>query len=262
MYIFLLGATGMLGHKMVEALRSSNLTVVALDSRDYDLSHEPGIRQLVSILQPEEIVVNCAGLIRQRLSPSPTPAEMRQSFMLNAMLPQLIARSKAHLIHFSTDCVFSGEEGSYVEEDFPDPVDVYGRTKILGEPENAMVLRQSIVGPELDGRPKLGLFEWFMSQHEVKGFTNHLWNGLTTNELSRCINQILEEQLYKNKGVYHLHSDTVSKYELLKLFSQHKSVHIEEVRVGKRIDRTLSSNRSLVDHLKIRPLEEQVKDML
>jgi dTDP-4-dehydrorhamnose reductase len=143
----------------------------------------------------------------------------------NALLPHRLAllceASHARLIHISTDCVFSGEKGSYTEADYSDAQDLYGRTKYLGETSapHAVTLRTSIIGPELHTR--YGLLEWFLSQKAgVKGFQKAIFSGFTTDELARIIAAyvIPNPEL---QGLYHVSSEPISKYELLHLFNQY-----------------------------------------
>ena len=97
-----------------------------------------------------QVVLNCIGIIKQSKAASdPLP-----SIAINSLLPhqlaQIAAARGARLIHFSTDCVFSGRRGNYVEDDEPDPVDLYGRSKLLGEvtAPNALTLAH------VDRRPR------------------------------------------------------------------------------------------------------------
>jgi dTDP-4-dehydrorhamnose reductase len=118
-------------------------------------------------------------------------------------------------LHLSTDCVFSGRKGGYREADQPDPVDTYGLSKLLGEPESgALTLRTSVIGPELASSN--GLYEWFRSRHgqAVSGYRNAIFSGLTTLELSRVMLQVLESHPTL-EGVWHVSSEPIAKLELL-----------------------------------------------
>jgi dTDP-4-dehydrorhamnose reductase len=129
------------------------------------------------------------------------------------------ASTGTRVIHISTDCVFDGKEGPYDETRQHNALDEYGKSKSLGEPSDCMVLRTSIIGPEVPGKKK-SLFEWVRAQKNgtVPGFINHFWNGLTTLELSNAIIKIIEYNYYSN-GVFHLHSEDVTKANLVKSIS-------------------------------------------
>jgi dTDP-4-dehydrorhamnose reductase len=135
------------------------------------------------------------------------------------------------LIHISTDCVFAGDKGNYTEQDIPDAKDLYGQSKRWGElikQEHCITLRTSIIGLELAN--KMGLIEWFLSQKGIiKGFTHAIYSGFTTLEFSRIIEYVSLQ--YPNlHGLWHVSSDPINKYELLKIFQtklQKEDVTIE-----------------------------------
>ena len=138
---------------------------------------------------------------------------------MNALFPhrlsQVCAAAGARLVHLGTDCVFSGRKGGYIEQDEADPVDLYGRTKLLGELHDAhcLTLRTSIIGLEL-GR-KGSLVEWFLAQTgRVKGFRRAIYSGLTTREMARAISHFLTKD-GSLSGLWHLSSTPISKYDLL-----------------------------------------------
>jgi dTDP-4-dehydrorhamnose reductase len=156
----------------------------------------------------------------------------------------------AKVIQIATDCVYSGVQGSYVETDSHDATDVYGKTKSLGEvpASNMMHLRASIIGPEV-GR-STSLLEWFRNQPKnakLNGFTDHLWNGITTHHFAKLALSITETKLF-SPGVKHvLPRDIVAKDELLKYFKEvygRNDIVINRVESTKKIDRTLSSNQN------------------
>jgi len=176
------------------------------------------IRALASI-QPD-IVINCIGLIKQL----PLANDPLSSITVNGQIPHLISlicrTAGARLIHISTDCVFDGRKGGYKENDPSDAKDLYGRTKYLGEVEypHCITLRTSIIGHEL--KNKLGLIEWFLAQEgTIKGYTNAIFSGFPTVELT----EIISSRVIPNpdlSGLYHVSSEPISKYELLKLIAE------------------------------------------
>ena len=127
------------------------------------------------------------------------------------------------MIHISTDCVFSGKKGNYLESDQSDAEDLYGRSKFLGEvayPPHSITLRTSIIGREL--KTRLGLIEWFLSQKDkdtIRGYKRAIFTGFTTDELSRIImNKVIPNP--ELTGLYHVSSDPINKYDLLQIANQ------------------------------------------
>ena len=141
------------------------------------------------------------------------------TIFLNSILPNKLSilafQNNSKLIQISTDCVFSGRIGSYAESDNPDPIDMYGRTKLIGETidNNSLTLRTSLVGHELF--TKNGLLEWFLSQkHECTGFKNAFFSGFTTIAFAKILEAILTRK-QELSGLYHVSSNVISKYDFL-----------------------------------------------
>lgn len=278
--ILVLGSSGMLGSALFRAfskdpnfdtfgsIRSANikrhfrteLQSALIDS--INLEDEEGLLASFAIAKPD-VVINCVGLIKQL----PNANDYLQSLAINAMLPHRLAKHciaiNARLIHFSTDCVFSGRKGQYKEGDFPDAHDLYGRTKFLGEVsyDNTITLRTSIVGHEL-GRAK-SLIDWFLGQSaEVKGYTKAVFSGLPTFEIAR----VVKECILPNRelsGVYHLSVDPINKYDLLNLVS---CTYGKDIRIIPDqtvvIDRSLNSDRlRAATGFKPRSWSDMIKDM-
>jgi dTDP-4-dehydrorhamnose reductase len=241
MSVLILGGTGMLGHKVFQHLkdrlpdtwctvRGSVADAHALAPSIFagakvvgsvDAADWPVLERLLRDRRPR-VIINCVGVIKQRSeAKSAVP-----SITINALLPHRLAELCAgwggRLIHFSTDCVFSGERGNYTEDDFSDAHDLYGRTKFLGEvsTRNALTLRTSIIGRELT--QFRSLLEWFLAEAQsgcVKGFTRAFYSGVTTNYLAELVGRLITDhpQLH---GLYQVTSDTISKFELLGLLRQ------------------------------------------
>jgi dTDP-4-dehydrorhamnose reductase len=138
--------------------------------------------------------------------------------------------NNVRLIHLSTDCVFSGKRGHYVEDDIPDPLDLYGRSKLLGEvgSGNALTIRTSMIGSELGA--KYGLLEWFLSQRgkSIKGYTDAIFSGFTTIELCRTLKDIIVNYA-DARGLYHLSSEPISKFDLLMLIKDKMRLNVDIV---------------------------------
>lgn len=204
-------------------------------------------------VQPE-VVVNCIGIIKKlEESESHVPA-----ITINALLPHWLAglcqERGIRLIHISTDCVFSGKTGSYTEEDLPDPYDLYGRTKLLGEinGKDCLTLRTSIIGREL--KRSVGLLEWLLSQRRktIQGYKYAKFTGFITSEMAFILADIVANHP-DLQGLYHISSEPISKYDLLGMIKKtlNMEVTINEY-TGIFIDRSLNSKK-LREILKYEP---------
>ncbi len=237
------------GLKVLEANRGG--VAVTSDSKAIKIGGLNS-QDLSSIFKSEEIgyVINCVGLIKQLIVDS-SSEKVLEAIKVNSEFPRELEKLanvyNFKVIQIATDCVFSGEKGKYSEEAIHSPVDIYGMTKSLGEVQGprVMTLRCSIVGPEISGNKSL--LSWFLSQPlngELKGYSNHLWNGLSTLHFSKIIFGIIENNLFK-PGVYHLvPSGVASKGELLELFAkyfQRSDLNISLIQAPVSINRTLTT---------------------
>lgn len=254
--VVVLGGSGMLGHAILQEffhdIRYNTIGTVRSTSslntlpphyrqsivNDVKAENIDSLIHLFTHAQPN-IVINCIGMVKQ-LAGSEDPLT---ALPINSILPHrlanLCALAGARLIHISTDCVFSGEKGNYIESDRPDATDLYGRSKLLGEVdyENAVTLRTSIIGHEL-GSPH-GLVGWFLGQNTmVRGYRRAIFSGLPTVELARIIRDHVIPS--KIRGVYHVSSAATNKYKLLQLISKTYGKEIEI-----QPDDLVSINRSL-----------------
>jgi len=259
--ILVLGASGMLGNAVFRyffnkkdyyvygtvrsdnALKHFTLQQQSNIIKGVDLTTSDALIKLYSEVRPN-IVINCVGVVKQLEDANDTLI----TIPVNTLLPHRLARVGdlygAKLIHISTDCVFSGKEGYYTENDIPDAKDLYGISKHLGEViySNTVVLRTSIIGHELN--TSHSLVNWFLSQEgKVKGFTKAIFSGLPTVELAR----VIEEYVLPNKkleGLYHVSSLPINKFDLLNLIKKqyNKDITIEESD-SLVIDRSLNSSK-------------------
>ena len=233
--ILLLGASGMLGHKIAEEL--ADLDITALGRFDYEAFDSLARYGLTE----NDWVINCIGAIPQKNSDPET------FIRLNALFPKFLAENtNASIIQIATDCVYDGSKGSYTESDTKTASDVYGLTKYLGEVKRHrfLNLRASIIGPELSA--KKSFFEWVRTQPHgatVQGFTNHYWNGVTTEAFARVVKGLIKTNI-KLGGTFHLApQNQVSKYELLKMVAtrvQRTDLTIQPKLVHS-VDRTLGT---------------------
>jgi dTDP-4-dehydrorhamnose reductase len=259
MRILILGGDGMLGHQLLRQLRprhdvSATLRKPLAAYASYDLfgadcfggieatSFEQ-VRACVNARRPQ-VIINAIGLVKQR----PSAKDCADNLYLNAVFPQRLAylagELGARLIHFSTDCVFSGRKGNYTEEDFPDADDLYGQSKLLGEVRHphALTLRTSIIGRELSR--KTSLVEWFLAQRDsVQGYTRAIYTGFTTLEMARIVERLMTEYPHAT-GVWHVASERISKYDLLCLVGKHFKLETQIVPTSSfACDRSLVSDR-------------------
>lgn len=210
-----------------------------------------------------DYIINCIGAIKPTFAAATDPTI---PIYTNAVFPHQLATwcnlTNTKLIHITTDCVFDGYRGRYVESDPHNPLDAYGKSKSLGETPEAMNIRTSIIGPEFGGR-KRSFLEWIKgSTGEINGFTNHQWNGLTTLELAHCLIDIMDADVH-TKGTFHVFGDDVSKYDLCELVAEAYGLEItvEPERHRETLDRTLRTEEDLNDFLQPCSLEKMISDL-
>ena len=234
--LLILGGDGMLGHQLLQHFDNKYVIKVTLRKKfDYykiynlfnsensifevEASNIENLSNVFSDFKPD-FVINCIGIVKQRKEAS----DAIESITINALLPHqltlLCYKYAARLIQISTDCVFTGKNGNYAESDVPDALDLYGRTKLLGEIDSpqAITLRTSIIGLEL--YRKQGLIEWFLSQTgNINGYARAIYSGFTTAELASIIERIFTQHR-ELSGIWHVSSNPISKYELLRNLSE------------------------------------------
>lgn len=259
--VLILGATGMLGHTLLgELSKRADLTVFASVRAsscpddiseafreriftNVDADNQDSILKALAGVKPD-VVINCIGIIKQ-LAAAKDPLT---AITINALFPHRLAlackAAGCRLIHISTDCVFSGEKGNYTEEDFSDATDLYGRTKFLGEVDypHCVTLRTSIIGHELKGC--YSLIDWFLAQEgRVNGYTGAIYSGFPTVEMARIIAEYVIPN-HSLSGLYHVSSEPISKYELLRLVAEIYGKRVEIAPYDDfRCDRSLCSHR-------------------
>jgi dTDP-4-dehydrorhamnose reductase len=229
--VLILGGTGMLGHVLwgecarrfeaVVTIRSEAIEARAIGVLDPDRTltsvraeDEASVAGALDATGPD-VVVNCIGLVKQRPEAADAAALVRANALFPHQLHGACAKRGVRLIQISTDCVFAGDRGGYNEDDRPDPADLYGRSKLAGEPEGerVLVLRTSMLGRELDRAS--GLLEWFLSvDGEASGYPEAVFTGPTTPVLARLIGDLIEGHPELD-GVWHAGAEPISKFDLL-----------------------------------------------
>ena len=248
--ILILGSTGMLGHMVLKVLSkgkfflTNGTHLTASDDLLY-FNVEAGLEKLSLICEKNKgfnYLINCIGITADKIDSSDS-SSITRAIAINSLFPHQLAKfardKNIRVIHISTDGVFSGTAECYDEDSPCDCLDIYGKTKSLGEVVNSNVLniRCSIIGPS--PFEKGGLFEWFQSQPEgttISGYTNHIWNGVSTSQFAELCRRIIKdnqfEDLRKESSVFHFAPNrAVSKYELLNILKSalNKKITINSV---------------------------------
>ena len=251
MKILVLGATGMAGHTIYLYLKSANYNVTAFSKSKFNGSHSivgdatnfKYLKKLI-IEGDYDAVINAVGILNSQAEAYKSTAVILNSYLPH-FLSELTQNMKTKIIHMSTDCVFSGKRGGYIETSFKDGETFYDRTKALGELEDNknLTFRNSIIGPDLNPEG-IGLFNWFMKQKgEIKGYSQAIWTGVTTLTLAKAMEQALIEDL---TGLYHLvNGESINKFDLLQLFNKHLKENANLIVPDNRLslDKSLINNR-------------------
>jgi dTDP-4-dehydrorhamnose reductase len=261
MKVLILGGNGMLGHKLVQVLRSKFdvWTTLREDFRHYekfkifdpdktvcgvDAEAFETVRKTIEQVKPDAII-NAIGVIKQLQGSK----DVVKTLTINSIFPHRVAeiahKVNARFVEISTDCVFSGKKGNYNEQDLPDASDLYGKSKNLGEVtgENCLSIRTSIIGCELS--TSNSLIDWFLSNRGklVKGYKQAIYSGFPTIVLAEIIADLLVNHPKMN-GLYHVSSNPINKYDLLCLVRNAYNADIEiEPFEDFSTDKSLDSSR-------------------
>ena len=260
--ILVIGSDGMLGYAVTEYFTKKGYSVIPLTINVFDITKD-AMEKFESFLKNIEVVINCAGIIKQIISKFPIEYILQVNSIFPRNLAKICGMHDIKCFHITTDCVYSGEKGNYDENDYYDATDVYGMTKNAGDITDCMTLRTSIIGEEKE--QQRSLLEWAKSQRgkQANGFTNHYWNGVTTIYLAEIIENIIKNNLYE-KDIFHIFSpEIVSKYELLNLINEiyHLDININKFSTKKKCDRSLSSVKQLCNKIVNKSLFQQIGEM-
>jgi len=291
--VAILGVTGMIGSAIYGVLKDScdlivtyrdpdklgclyqrygqpaNVQALRVDFMDWYKDYRSGFagdiasnnqKKFIADIGSVDWVINAMGVTKAIANVDPIA-----TLFLNGSVPHILAAYfNERLIHIATDCVFDGKEGAPYDETSPQhPVDLYGLSKSIGEPSNALVLRTSTIGPELG--TKYGLLEWFTSRTEaVPGFTNHLWNGITTYELGKACSKLVTGTVaHPGVGTYHIFSDALTKADMLLAFRNKLGVSTEVLLIAAEVgvDRRLATSKRLCIDLSIPGFSQMVAEL-
>lgn len=259
--VMVLGGSGMLGSMIVDVLtQGQNVHVTGTvrktalpwtkrypkaEWRAFDIETlDPGI------FEGHHWIINAIGITKPLIKDD-NPEQIERAIEVNSLFPHRLAaaalKTGSRVIQIATDCVYSGTRGRYVESDLHDAVDVYGKSKSLGETYHPNVhhLRCSIIGPE----PKEFKFfiEWFRRQPrgaQVNGFRNHFWNGITTLHFARLCGAIITNDLTLGHLQHMIPAGYVTKAEMLRHFARiynRSDIEIADIDASVSIDRTLGT---------------------
>lgn len=225
------------------------------------IPQSPTLAKLVKAVGEVDAVINAVGITNRYSDKDP-----KATLFVNGAFPHLLAaRYGTKLIHITTDCAYNGVTGApYTEESPLSPNDLYGLSKAIGEPQNrSLIIRTSIIGPELHG--KVSLIEWFKQQSgkTIQGYTNHYWNGVTTKQFGKICNAIISRRKdYPSSGLFHVYSTDVTKYEMLMAFKEKYNVNaIIEPTQTNPIDRRLRSVKDLCRKLEVPSFQEMLAEL-
>lgn len=282
MKVVVLGAGGMFGHKCVQVLKRQHQVIATMRSKPalfpaqvfsgveivegLDVADFEGLEKLLLAKKPD-VVINAIGIIKQR----DEAKEAVVSIKINSLLPHVAAdiceKIGAYFITLGTDCVFACDgKGEYTERTPANPTDLYGRSKLLGEVDrpNCLTLRMSIIGRELLEH-KRSLFEWVYSNKgkTINGYSNALYSGLTTLEISKVIASLIERK-ERLSGIYHINGEYISKFELVNKINHVFSLGMTVNPYADFVcDRRLNSKKFIdVTGYKIPSWDNMLKDML
>ena len=254
----ILGASGMLGHMVFYYFKKKYNQDVVPCSRS--LSNSATLDKIL-IKIPEYSKTDLSNLIENNrpckvincVSVNDLKSGKEKLKLINSELPKLLVsildskNDGSQLIHISTNGVFSGKKGNYIETDQPDPINIYGESKLKGEVTHSphITIRTSIIGPEL--KSNIGLLSWFLKQqNEITGYTKVKWNGVTTLECAKFIDWAINQKL---NGLVHLFSKKISKYDLLNIA---KDVYQKKIKINLDdsivSDITLNTSRSDINY--------------
>jgi dTDP-4-dehydrorhamnose reductase len=270
--ILIFGSTGMLGSQVLEVFakeknfiitatykKKSSLNILKKSSYlflkkkikfiKFDATNYNN-KSLKKCLSNNQYIVNCIGVIKPYIDEK--NKKSKNALLVNSIFPHNLnevnnSNKKAKIYQIATDCVFSGSKGRYLENSEHDPLDIYGKTKSLGEvnDKNFFNLRCSIIGNEIKNYKSL--FEWFKIQKNgthINGFSNHLWNGLTTNVFAKLIKNIILKNISIPNSIHIVPRNKVSKFQLLRLFKKkinRNDIFIKKVKANVRINRTIDT---------------------
>lgn len=262
MKVIVLGNTGMLGRYVSKYLKDKKFKVINISRDQCDAHRFDDFTFRNFKFNEGDVFINCMGIIPQR-----NQVNNGVFISVNSAFPHLIfeycKKNKFKFIHITTDCVFSGKDGDYNEGSIHDEKDIYGKSKSLGEPDEATIVRASIIGEELFN--KKSLLEWVKSNRNktINGYINHYWNGITCLQFAKICEQIINNNMYW-EDVKHVYSPRwINKFELVKMISEvyDLNITVEPFETTEKCDKTLNSIRIDVEDIEVPSLRTQLEEL-
>jgi len=266
--LIIFGSNGMLGNYMTKYFQCI-FHVIPLTRNDFDITFD-NLQNLETIfvkynINSESCIINCCGMIPQR-----NETNTEKYYLVNTLFPQMLAKLcrkyGSKLILPTTDCVFDGSKGNYIETDIHTETNVYGNSKSLGEVSDFTVIRTSIIGEESQNQKSF--LEWVRKNGDknmtINGYTNHLWNGITCLQYCKIFEKIIKDNLFWN-GIKHLYSpQSKNKYELACIIKNVYNLQMTIIPTctDKTIDKTLQSIYNTNDIFDIPTLETQIYEQI
>ena len=245
-----MGKSGLIGQKIAASMSSVGLTAIYMHAAE-------AIHGDLGLISKNDIIINCIGKIKPFINEN-NLNQIEAAIKVNSMFPLLLSKmikiKNVKIYQIATDCVFSGSDGNYNEMSKHDALDVYGKSKSLGEVniKNFFNIRASIIGKELD--TKNSLVEWFLSnekKEKIFGFKDHLWNGVTTSVFSQILYTIINEKINIPNNFHLVPKDKVSKYKLMQFLKNYygfKDLKIIRKNSNNKINRVLETSHKLVNN--------------
>lgn len=258
--VLVLGASGMLGHQVCSQLVKHGFAVIGSFRKSSRAPIPNGVEKILfdvvedspvklsEYLSEGMFILNCIGKLKADINLTEI-SSIEQAIKINSLFPielnRVASKSDTKIIQIATDCVFSGREGKYKESDAHDALDVYGKTKSLGQVISGNVMN---IGCSIIGREQVrnsSLLEWVLNQPQgaqINGYKNHIWNGVTTLAFARVVVGILRDELFK-AGTQHLvPANELPKGDLVEQIANY--FNREDIKVA-MIENDVSINRSL-----------------
>ena len=271
--IAVFGVKGMLGNAVYNIFNQAKYDIISIDINNIN-AEKASTKEINKFIGNSDYIINCIGIIKPYINDN-NPLEIERAIKVNSLFPHILSQTGIKNIQIATDCVFDGLKGNYSESDKHNALDVYGKTKSLGEVQskNFMNLRCSIIGPEI--KNKKSLLEWFINQplnSTVNGFKNHFWNGITTYAFAKICKGIIDNEIWFDGLQHIIPLNTINKADMLKIFAKEfnrNDINIIDINATEAIDRTictLNSQRNkqlwkLAGYNQIPTIEELIKEI-
>jgi dTDP-4-dehydrorhamnose reductase len=262
--VLILGIEGMLGSVLYKLFKENPRLEIVGTSRNYEggdylFDLNSGASALEPLIKDRKIqyVINCIG-IRSALIDETSCSSIKNTYFVNSIFPTqlgwLCNGLGVKVIAISSNAVYSNGMEAMYERNHPSPDSTYGISKLLGEVAllNVINIRCSIIGPDFHKKINHGLYTWVENLQDgasIDGYTDHIWNGVTTLEYANLCNEILENNLFdeiRNKTpiLHFAIREPITKYKLIKILASEmkKKIDVIPVQSNRASSQILASN--------------------